>query len=61
MTLIVESRSYLLLTVEWGVLLHFVDAKGNDHMEQHAPYNNEKLTTLELPGRCQCAGVSACK
>ncbi len=52
MTLMVESRNYLLLTVEWGVLLHFVDAKGNDHMEQHAPYNNEKLTTLELPGRC---------
>jgi len=55
------SQRCLLLIVEWGVLLRFVDAKGNDHMEKHAPYNNEMSAKLDLRGGRRCAGVSACK
>ncbi len=41
------------------MLLHVVIALGIHKMEEHAPLNNEDLTTLEFHGRGHRAGLSA--
>ena len=61
MTRTMESQSCQLLIVQCGVLLRFVNAEGNDRMEDHAPMNNEELPTLGFRERGHRAGMSACK